>query len=125
VLAGKLRLVTYWVVEERSKDLRYDDPLVCTLAIPEGARLALRTRRPGDRFRPFGMGGKSQKLSDTFTNLKAPSYFRDRVPLLTVNDEIAWFVAPTAGGPQSRIADTFAVRAEEQSVLHLRWQIED
>ena len=122
-MAGQLKLLSYWVIESRSKDLRFEDPLIATLAIPEGAQLVLRTRQTGDRFRPFGMNGKSQKLSDTFTNFKVPSYYRDHVPLLTINDEIAWFVAPTANGPQARIAEPFAVRSEEQSVLRLRWQM--
>lgn len=123
-ITGNMRLFTYWVVAGHSTELWHDDPLECTLTIPEGAKLALRTRQPGDRFRPFGMAGKSQKLSDTFTNLKVPSYLRDQVPLLTVNEEIAWFVAPTASGPQGRIADSFAVRSEHESLLRLRWQIE-
>lgn len=124
ILAGNLRLITYWVIEGRAKDLRFEDPLIATLVVPEGAQLILRTRQPGDRFRPFGLDGRSQKLSDTFTNFKVPSYYRDNVPLLTINDEIAWFVAPTAKGPQARIAEPFAVRSEEQSVLRLRWQSE-
>lgn len=120
------RLITYWVVEGLSKDLHPADPLECTLAIPEDANLVLRTRQAGDRFRPFGLAGKSQKLSDTFTNLKVPTYYRDQVPLLVVNDEIAWFVVPTAQGPVGRIADLFAVRPDsvgKSSILRVRWQI--
>ena len=117
------RLVTYWVVEGLSRDLHPADPLECTLAIPEGAKLALRTRQDGDRFRPFGLDGKSQKLSDTFTNLKVPVYYRDQVPLLTVDGEIAWFVVPTATGPVGRIADPFAVRPDSATILRVRWEI--
>lgn len=117
------RLITYWVVEGLSRDLYPADPLECTLAVPEGAKLALRTRQDGDRFRPFGLGGKSQKLSDTFTNLKVPVYYRDQVPLLTVDGEIAWFVVPTATGPVGRIADTFAVRPDSETILRVRWEI--
>ncbi|NDJ84736.1 MAG: tRNA lysidine(34) synthetase TilS [Chloroflexi bacterium] len=123
ITAGHHELLTYWVVEGRSRDLRPTTPLECTLMVPEGAILALRTWREGDRFKPFGMGGHSQKLADTFTNLKVPVYFRQQVPLVTINDEIAWFVAPTASGPQSRIAETFAVQGDvPQAVLRLRWQ---
>ncbi|MBI5961297.1 MAG: tRNA lysidine(34) synthetase TilS, partial [Chloroflexi bacterium] len=43
----------------------HTDPLVTALHVPAGARLNLRTRQPGDRFRPRGMGGQTQKLSDT------------------------------------------------------------
>ncbi|MCZ7541345.1 MAG: tRNA lysidine(34) synthetase TilS [Anaerolineae bacterium] len=85
------------------------DPLAAALAVPAGARLWLRARRPGDRFRPRGMGGRSQKLADTLINLRVPAGWRDRVPLLVVDDAIAWFVAPTAGGLRARVAEPFAV----------------
>lgn len=126
VLAGQLRLVTYWVAAQRLKDWRPESPLECALAVPPNATLTLRTWQEGDRFRPFGMAGQSQKLSDTFTNLKVPAFYRDRVPLLLVNDEIAWFVAPTVNGPQSRISEKFAIRDDNHtSVLRLRWQVTD
>lgn len=85
------------------------DPLTAALVVPAGARLWLRARRPGDRFRPRGMGGRSQKLSDTLINLRVPAGWRDRVPLLVVDDAIAWFVAPAAGGLRARVAEPFAV----------------
>lgn len=121
---GNLELVMYWVIAGRSTNWRPPDPLECSLAVPDNATFQLRTWQSGDRFRPFGMNGKSQKLSDVFTNLKVPIYYREQVPLLTVNNEIAWIVAPTANGPKARIADTFAVRdADGSNVLRLRWQM--
>lgn len=119
---GKLELVMYWVVAGRSTDWHPPDPLECTLAIPNNATITIRTWQSGDRFRPFGMNGHSQKLSDTFTNLKVPVYYRDQVPLLMINNEIAWIVAPTASGPKARIADPFAVRDAGANILRLRWQ---
>ncbi len=86
------------------------DPLAAALAVPRAAWLQLRTRRPGDRFQPRGMGGQSQKLSDTLINMRVPVAWRDRLPLLTVDDEIAWFVAPAEEGVRSRVAEPFAVR---------------
>lgn len=88
------------------------DPLAAALAIPAGARLELRTRRPGDRFRPRGLGGHSQKLGDTFNAMRVPVAWRDRVPLLVVADAIAWFVAPGAGGLRGRVAAPFALSAD-------------
>lgn len=120
---GQLELVSYWVIEGRSTDLRPTTPLEVTLAVPEDATVALRTWQHGDRFCPLGMNGKSQKLSDTFVNAKVPVYYRDQVPLLTINGEIAWIVAPTASGPISKIADTFAVRRADDAMLRLRWQM--
>ena len=54
--------------------------LQITHNLPEG--LVLRQRRPGDRFHPAGMQGRSQKVSDWMINLKVPRELRDRVPLL-------------------------------------------
>lgn len=85
------------------------DPLATALVVPAGARLWLRARRPGDRFCPRGMGGRSQKLSDTLINLRVPAGWRERVPLLVVDDAIAWFVAPAAGELRARVAEPFAV----------------
>lgn len=122
-ITDKIRFYTYWVIDGRSPDLYHDNPLEATLAISSDAEIGLRTRRPGDRFCPMGMGGKSQKLSDTFTNLKVPKHLRDRVPLFTVNDEIAWFIAPTVTGPQGRIAENFSVRPDSESILRVRWEV--
>ncbi|MFP4322955.1 MAG: tRNA lysidine(34) synthetase TilS [Anaerolineales bacterium] len=118
-----VRFYSYWVVEGRSLEVLRDDLLEATLSIPADAELTLRTRRPGDRFCPLGMHGRTQKLSDTMTNLKIPRPLRDRVPLLLVNDEIAWFVAPTAQGLRGRISQQYAVSAESHSVLRVRWEL--
>jgi tRNA(Ile)-lysidine synthase len=51
----------------------------------------LRSRRPGDRFCPLGMGGKSKRLNEFMINEKIPALWRDHIPLL-VNAEghILW-----------------------------------
>jgi len=118
-----MRLYNYVVLEHHSQELYRADPLESTLAIPENAELTLRTRRQGDRFRPMGMDGHSQKLTDTFSNLKIPQMFRDRIPLLLVNDEIAWFVAPTAQGIQGRVAEPYAVKSDSPHVVRFRWEL--
>jgi tRNA(Ile)-lysidine synthase len=123
IVNDHMRFYAYWVIEVRSRELHRDDPLEATLAIDADAELSLRTLRPGDRFAPLGLDGHSQKVSDAFTNLKVPKMLRSRVALLTVNEEIAWFVAPTAQGLQGRIAQPFAVSAESESVLRVRWEI--
>ena len=47
----------------------------------------IRTRRPGDRIRPFGSSG-SRKLQDYLTDRRIPEPFRDRIPLLCREDEV-------------------------------------
>ena len=51
--------------------------------------LALRSRRPGDRYRPLGAPGE-RKLQDLLVDLKVPRADRDRVPVLTCGDRVAW-----------------------------------
>ena len=104
-----------WKLEvSRTTDLSAKrGPLSAILAIGEGNRLELRTRRRGDRFRPSGAGGHSQKLSDTVINMKVPSRWRDRIPILVVGGEIAWFVAPLPQGPRSRVAHPFTPQEQD------------
>lgn len=54
--------------------------------------LALRPRRPGDRFRPSGMGGASVLVREFLINVKMPRQVRDRWPLLVSGEQIAWVV---------------------------------
>ena len=55
-----------------------------------GRSLWLRTRQPGDRFQPLGMGGRSVKLADFLTNVKVPHGVRDHLPLLAGKGGIVW-----------------------------------
>ncbi len=73
---------------------------------------ALRTRRPAIVFCRAVWAGDSQKLSDTLINMRVPSAWRDRVPLLLVDDRLAWFVAPTAEGVRGRVAEPFSLPEE-------------
>ena len=52
--------------------------------------LAVRNRRPGDRFRPVGLDGQ-KKLQDYFVDRKVARERRDRVPLVVDgSDRIVW-----------------------------------
>jgi tRNA(Ile)-lysidine synthase len=75
--------------------------------------LAVRNRRPGDRFRPPGLGG-SKKLQDLFVDRKLPRNERDAVPLVVdETDRIVW----VAG---YGIDEAFQVTDSSQAVLVLR-----
>ena len=69
----------------------------------------LRSRRPGDRFRPYGMGGHSMKVSELMINLKIPAMWRACVPLLVIGNEIAWICG-------YRMAEGFTVEAGTRRV---------
>jgi tRNA(Ile)-lysidine synthase len=52
---------------------------------------ALRPRRPGDRFCPLGMEGRSKRLNEFMINAKIPTAWRNHVPLLVNHeDHILW-----------------------------------
>ncbi len=76
------------------------------------APLAVRNRRPGDRFRPFGLKGR-KKLQDFLVDRKVSREDRDRVPLVVdENDRILW----VAG---HEIDEAFQVTAASRAVLIL------
>ena len=55
--------------------------------------LTVRSRRPGDRFQPPGLGGRAKKLQDYFVDRKVPRAERDQVPLVVDRDDrIVWIV---------------------------------
>ena len=56
-----------------------------------GPSLVLRPRRPGDRFCPLGMGGRSKRVNEFMINEKIPAAWRVHIPLLlNAEDQIVW-----------------------------------
>jgi tRNA(Ile)-lysidine synthase len=86
-----------------------------------GPDLALRPRRPGDRFQPLGMGGQQVEVADFMINVKIPRRWRDHIPLLVH--------APPGGAPDGEIAWVSGWRIDERvkitagtgRVVRLRW----
>jgi len=88
-----------------------DTALVDADTVP--AVLAVRTRRPGDWFRPLGMSGR-KKLQDFFVDRKVPRAERDRTPLVVDGaDRIVW-----VGGHV--IAEDFRVTGRTKAVVILK-----
>ncbi len=79
--------------------------------------LALRTRRPGDRFQPLGLGGHTVKLADFLTNRKVPRAARDRLPLLVTrrDSQILWVCG-------QRLDERAAIGPRTERVLRLRFE---
>ena len=74
--------------------------------------LAVRSRRPGDRFRPLGAPGR-RKLQDLLTDRKVPRTRRDLVPIVVdAADRIVWVVGVA-------IAEECRVTAPESGVVTL------
>jgi tRNA(Ile)-lysidine synthase len=76
--------------------------------------LAVRNRRPGDRFKPLGMDGRGRKLQDFFVDRKIDRFVRDRLPLVVDQDDrIVWVVGQS-------VAEDFRVTEPSQGVILLK-----
>ena len=60
------------------------------------APLSVRSRRPGDRFHPFGAPG-SKPLKAFLIDAKLPRWERSRLPLVVAGGEIVWVVGLRRG----------------------------
>ncbi len=98
----------------KSPWLEASDPTSAWLDADQmGGPLMVRTRQPGERFRPLGMKGRSIKLSDFFVNVHIPVAARESYPLVCSGDEIVWVVG-------LRQAETCRVTDGTTRLIHLR-----
>lgn len=69
---------------------KHDSNTICLdVEKVNGKKLTVRSRTEGDFFYPIGMEGR-KKLQDFFVDQKIPYFLRDSIPIVTVNDEVAW-----------------------------------
>jgi len=80
-------------------------------AAAAGSLLTVRTRRPGDRFQPLGMG-QVKKLQDLLVDEKVPRELRNTLPLVEAERGIIWVVG-------QRIAHWARVTPQTRQVLVL------
>jgi len=77
-----------------------------------GENPSLRVRREGDIIHPFGMEGRSMKISDLMINEKIPALYRDDWPILVSNDNVLWV-------PGGRIGQEARVTRETSEITEL------
>jgi tRNA(Ile)-lysidine synthase len=78
-----------------------------------GPWMLLRGPRPGDRFAPSGMGGRTKKLSDYLIDAKVPRHRRPFVPVLTAAaGEILWIVG-------MRSAESACIREDTRQAVRI------
>ena len=76
--------------------------------------LVVRSRKPGDRFRPLGMRGQGRKLQDFLVDRKVSRSERDTLPLVVDSDDkIVWVVGQS-------VAEDFRVTDTSQGVILLK-----
>ncbi len=86
---------------------------VAIAADPVALPLAIRSRRPGDRFRPLGMGHR-KKLQDFLVDRKIPREIRDSLPLVVDSaDRIVWVVGES-------VSEDFRVTEPSRGVILLK-----
>jgi tRNA(Ile)-lysidine synthase len=105
-LPGKTNCVR-WILEAT---IEPQPDTIARLYITPNSTVKLRTRQAGDKFQPLGMGGHSKKLKHWMIDHKIPQHLRVRIPLLTVNDEIAAILLPD----QWIVAEPYAIKTLSQ-----------
>ncbi len=76
-------------------------------ALRDGQTVEVRNRRPGDRLQPLGCS-YSRRLKDVLIDRRIPRAERDRIPLLCVDDRIAWV-------PGVTIDESFRIGNEDRA----------
>ncbi|MEM7575020.1 MAG: tRNA lysidine(34) synthetase TilS [Bacteroidota bacterium] len=111
---GNYAIDKYWTLSLQK--IKRPQSLKCTANVayfsPDLADLQLRVRhwQEGDKFRPFGLAGKRQKLQDFFVNGGVNRLERAHAWLLIdQEDQILWVMG-------YRTAEDYAVRPNEQEV---------
>jgi tRNA(Ile)-lysidine synthase len=80
-----------------------------------GNQTILRSRRPGDKFYPLGMGGRTKKINEFMIDKKIPVSWRDHIPLLVSDQHILW-ICGYRPDEQARVTDA------TQQVIHLKFE---
>ncbi len=107
ILNGKWKLTT-----SEDTEIYRADPWRCCLDSDLIEDLTLEPFKPGDKFIPCGMNGKSVKLGDYWTNEGLPVRAREKWPLIRSGGEIAWI-------PGFRISEKFKVTEGTRKILTL------
>ena len=76
----------------------------------------LRKIQPGDRFEPYGMGGKSQKLSDFLINNKVPLQYRADLVVAADEGGIIWV-------PGHRVSNRCALQKSTHRIMILKLKL--
>ncbi len=117
-IPGKTRL-TGWQIEAIIKNQEYTlkkgNSFTAYLDFAKtGDRLAVRNRKPGDRFCPLGMS-QPKKLCEFMIDAKIPRLWRKRVPIVVSPQQIIWVVG-------WRLDERVKVTESTKQVLRLKFE---
>lgn len=121
-IPGQLRLPAGWELDAQPVDVRIaqeqarvnNDPFQAWIAT-DGllTPLEVRSRLPGDRVKPLGLQGRSQKISDFMINNRLPQRARSGWPLVVSAGEVVWV-------PGYRLAHPFQLMPDSAGAIHLQ-----
>ena len=100
-IPGEINFGRYRLKAEHCKDCKKDlgeNSFIVNL--PKSSILEVRTRKPGDKI-TISKDGLNKKLKDIFINSKVPKEARDKVPIVTLEEEIIW-IAGVRGNEKQR-----------------------
>lgn len=78
--------------------------------------IVVRYRKQGDRINPIGLKG-TKKLKDIFIDMKIPKDVRDTIPIVQIDDDIAWVVGV-------KVSDKFKVTQQTKRILKMEYRKE-
>ncbi|MFQ5400050.1 MAG: tRNA lysidine(34) synthetase TilS [Anaerolineae bacterium] len=95
---GVVALADHWFLESAVADnvdlaavVDNRDPWLAYVET-EADALVVRSRRPGERFRPLGMRGQTAKVKDVMINRKIAARLRPLWPLVATEAHLVWLV---------------------------------
>jgi tRNA(Ile)-lysidine synthase len=113
-IPGEVSLQGWEVSASTEGAVQFSPAAVAVAASVVKLPLAVRSRLPGDKFRPLGMGGRGRKLQDFLVDRKVPRKERDTLPLVVDSDDrIVWVVGQS-------VAEDFRVTRASQGVILLK-----
>lgn len=116
-MEGGWRLRTGWVSDDSelfNLILHNNDPFRAWLDVGGAPTvLKVRSRRPGDKIKPLGLGGHSMKISDYLINKKLPRRARQHWPLVCSGERVVWI-------PGYTIDEEFRVEPGSHQVILLQ-----
>jgi tRNA(Ile)-lysidine synthase len=77
-----------------------------------GDQLEIRSRKPGERFKPLGMKRGTIKISEFMINEKLPLRARAAWPLICIGDHVVWI-------PGLRLGHPFRVKSSTKRVIRM------
>jgi len=96
---GEIKLADGWKIEAKLVDSvniaeikTLADSWQAFVTVSGDQKFIVRTRKPGERFQPLGMNGRSAKVKEVMVNRKIGARWREKWPIVACDTHIIWLV---------------------------------